>query len=147
MNELEHLKSMWCEKVKRSTKLIVPDVTYENMVGSLNNAHWAFKVPYAFREALDIKYEQRIKGKESHKIWTQGPILGFKEGDLLHSKNSTKAVQVQFANPMGWDKQNNEMFQGSVYYTEYKISDSKYTETQRKTSNQMLFLQLLIYDT
>ena len=63
MGELELLKSMWAHKVKRNTKLIVSEVTYDQGKGHLNNDHWHFQVPYAFRDALDLKYEQRMKIK------------------------------------------------------------------------------------
>ena len=65
MEELEYLKSLWSRKIKRKTKLIVPEVKYQNLKGSLNNENWKFKVPYAFREALDIKFEQRMKDKKT----------------------------------------------------------------------------------
>jgi len=145
MKELEHLRTMWAPKLKRKTKLIVPAVTYSKRVGSLNNEHWEFNVPYAFRDALDIKYEQRMKDKEPYMIWTQGPILNFKEGDSLTTRNGKKVVQIQSANPMGWDDSKNEMCEGSVIYDEFDIDDGKCTKRRRSTCSQMQFLRMLIY--
>lgn len=145
MNEFEHLTSMWGKKVKRSTRLIVPKVTYSDMSGSLNNDHWVFKVPYAFRDALDIKYEERKKDKKAYMVWTQGPILSFKEGDLITSKDDTRSVQVQSAENMKWATFKNEMCEGSVVYEEYQIIDGKYLKSGRVTCSQMSFLELLIY--
>ena len=82
MGELELLKSMWAHKVKRNTKLIVSEVTYDQGKGHLNNDHWHFQVPYAFLDALDLKYEQRMKNKKPYMVWTQGPLLRFKDGDF-----------------------------------------------------------------
>ena len=141
MDALEHLRSMWAEKTKRSTKLIVPSVTHGDPEGSLNNDSWAFKVPYAFRDALDIKYEERRRDKTPYMVWTQGPCLRFKEGDLVHSKDGSRVVQVRYASPMGWDVANNEMYQGSVDYVEY---DGSYTKIGQRGCSQMEFLELLI---
>ncbi|MGL4767464.1 MAG: hypothetical protein ACRCV6_05230 [Formosimonas sp.] len=121
MNELDYLRSMWAAKVKRGTKLIVPKITYIKQNGSLNNNEWAFNVPYAFRDSLDIKYEERKKDKKPYMIWTQGTVLNFKEGDFLQSKDFTRALQVQFSSPMGWDSSKGEMYQGSVLYLEYAL--------------------------
>lgn len=80
---------------------------------------WAYLVPWAFREALDIRYshwideaasiraqdEARAKGRpidEVRKIrryrglWTQGtpPIYNFSDGDTLHHRNGSLLVQV-----------------------------------------------------
>jgi len=144
MQELEHLRSMWKHKIKRKTDLIVSRVTYVNMSGSLNNEHWEFKVPYAFRDALDIKYEQRRKDKKPYRVWTQGPILSFKEGDVLTSANKSKSVQVQFSNCMGWDTSKDEMYEGNVVYEKYGITDGIYSEGGHVTCTQMQFLELLI---
>lgn len=144
MTELEHLKSMWSTKTKRSTKLIIPQVTYKNSVGSLNNDNWFFRVPYAFREALDIKFEERKKDKKSYMVWTQGPIISFKEGDILHSKDKSQTIQIRFANQMGWDTSKEEMYQGSVVYSEYTTSNNTLIKQAEHSCTQMQFLQLLI---
>lgn len=145
MKELDHLQKMWASKIKRSTDLIVPEVTHEGLNGSLNNEYWFFNVKYAFREALDIKYEERKKNKKPYMVWTQGPILSFKEGDLIHSNDGQRAVQVQFANQMGWDSAKQQMYVGSVSYFEMSVSDGFFNKISEQSCTQMQFLQLLIY--
>jgi len=137
---------MWASKIKRKTNLIVPKVSYQGMNGSLNNENWSFKVTYAFRDALDIKYEQRTKDRKPYMLWTQGPILNFKEGDLIISQNCDKSVQVTFASPMGWDSAKNEMYEGSVTYDQYSVKNGEYIKLGEYISTQMNFLQLLIYN-
>lgn len=131
MKETSLLKDMWSPKVKRRTELIVPEVTYSNNVGSLNNESWFFDVPYSFRSALDIKYEQRMKLKKPYMVWTQGPILGFKQGDFIHSRCATRAVMVHDAQIMGWDVDKNEMFEGVVVYKEFFVDGHIYTKKRR----------------
>lgn len=144
MYELDLLKSMWGFKAKRKTELIVQRVTYLDGQGSLNNDSWAFKVTYAFRETLDIKYEERKKNKKPYMVWTQGPILSFKEGDLIHSSDGRRFIQVRFANQMGWDTNKEEMYQGSVVYSENAGSGNSIHRASEHTCTQMQFLQLLI---
>ncbi len=144
MDEIQLLKSMWKSRTQRQTKLIVPKVTYENMTGSLNNEHWFFKVPYAYRDALDISYDKRIKEKKSYMLWTQGVQLSFKVGDSLISKDNKTSLQVKFANAMGWDPDKNEMYQGSIVFDEYDVDGHKYTKKKQHSCNQMEFLQILI---
>ena len=145
MNALEHIRSMWAAKVKRSTKLIVPSVTHDGPEGSLNNESWAFRVPYAFRDALDIKYEERRKEKTPYMVWTQGPILSFKEGDLIYAKDDCRAVQIRFASRMAWDAQKEEMYQGSVAYSEYVVSGGSFSKLKEHECTQMQFLELLMF--
>ena len=145
MNELDRLRSMWAPKIKRSIELIVPKITYRNMKGDLHNYHWAFAVGYAFREALDIKYEQRKKDKKPYMVWTQGAIIAFSEGDTIYSKFGTKLVQVKYSNIMGWDLSQDEMYEGSITYSEYEIKNSKYVKVSGHSCTQMQFLELLIY--
>jgi len=145
MNELEHLRSMWAPNTKRKTELIVPNITYGRQENSLNNDSWIFRVNYSFRDALDIKYEERKKDKKPYMIWTQGPLLSFKEGDLVHSKDERRAVQVLFATKMAWDSEKGEMYQGIVAYSEFIVSANSFSKLNTNNScTQMQFLQLLI---
>lgn len=145
MQIIEHLESMWASKISRKTPTI-PEVSYDTelSVGSLNNDDWFFKVPYAFREALDLKFEERKKNKKGYMVWTQGPILSFKNGDFFTAKNGSTALQVQFADPMGWDSTKNEMYLGSVVFKEFSVSGNKFTELNQHSSSQMEFLKILI---
>lgn len=123
----------------KSVPFVVPAVTWDSVTqtGSLNNEHWAFNVGYGFREALDLKFMERVRNKNKVYRWSQGPIIAFKEGDLIRSKDNKRSVQVQFANPMGWDADKNDMYYGSVTYLE-----SNSLET--KILSQIDFLNLLI---
>lgn len=144
--ETEPLKSMWNEQVSRSTKLIVGEVIYNNNAGSFNNKHWNYDVSYASRDALDIKYEKRTKGKADYYVWTQGPLINFQVGDLFISKINKTAVQVIQASPMGWSKERGKMYEGSIAYEEFYIDNSgRYTKKGLHTCSQMGFLILLIY--
>lgn len=145
MQELESLKSMWAAKVKRKVPTM-PQVKYnsELNVGTLDNDDWYFRVPYAFREALDIKFEERKKDKKCYMVWTQGPILSFKDGDTFTAKNQKSALQVRFSNPMGWDPEKNQMYQGRVVFDKFDVSGHKHTKLSQYSCTQMDFLKILI---
>lgn len=148
MEELEHLRSMWQQKIKRSTKLIIPKVVFEKNTGSLTNTHWAYNIPYAFREALDLKCEQRKKNKIRYKTWTQGPRINFKQGDTITKQTGDICIQVQFASTMGWDPVKNKMDEGFVTYNMYSIINNKYELLDEIiTCTQMQFLELIINGT
>lgn len=145
MDILEHFESMWSSKIKRKTSTI-PKVHYNNelSIGSLNNEDWFYNVPYAFREALDLKFEERKKDKKGYYIWTQGPILSFKNGDTFTATNGNYALQIQFANPMGWDSSKNEMYLGSVVFKKIAVIGNQLTELNQHICSQMEFLKILI---
>lgn len=149
MEIIQFLKSMWPtkekSKVQRATALIIPIESLLLGEGNINHSNWSFVIPYAFRDALDVKYEKRMKEKKPYYIWTQGPILSFKEGDTLLSKLGSRAVQVKFASAMGWDPDKNEMYRGSVVYETYDVDGHNYKKINRKECNQMEFLQVLIH--
>lgn len=146
---LKHLKTMWPSdnksKIKREIATL-PSVYFNSALneGTLNNENWFYHVPYTFRDALDLKYEQRVKDKKPYMIWTQGPILKFKMGDTFSAKKEDHTIQVQFGEQMGWDREKNEMFLGSVVFDLYKHENKKYIFEQRYQCDQMEFLQLLI---
>ncbi|WP_434145029.1 hypothetical protein [Photobacterium leiognathi] len=128
-----------CLDEDKNVPFVVPVVTWDSVTqtGFLNNDHWAFNVGYGFREALDFIFMERVRNKQKVYRWSQGPIIAFKEGDLIRSKDNKRSVQVRFANPMGWDADKNEMYYGSVTYFE-----SNSLET--KILSQIDFLNLLI---
>lgn len=145
MQILEQLESMWAPKVKRKVPTI-PEVKFDSElnVGTLDNNEWYFRVPYAFREALDIKFEERMKDKKGYMIWTQGPILSFKDGDTFAAQNEKSALQVKFSNSMGWDPAKNQMYQGSIVFDRFDVSGYKHTKISQHSCNQMDFLKILI---
>lgn len=145
MQILEQLESMWAPKVKRKVPTI-PEVKFDTElgVGTLDNDDWFFKVPYAFREALDIKFEERKKDKKGYMVWTQGPILSFKDGDTFTAQNEKSALQVKFSNPMGWDSDKDKMYQGSIVFDKFDVSGHEHTKISQHSCNQMDFLKILI---
>ena len=145
------------QRVQRKTKLLVSkEPSKDDRKSCLSNDQWFFVVPYAFRDALDIKYQERVKTVKSkdldsktqehryrYSVWTQGRLISFKEGDLLTSKDNEYFVQVNHANPMGWDPSANKMYFGSVNYSLYlKAAGIKLVCSEGV--NQLEFLNLLI---
>lgn len=143
MLEIETLKSMALRRKKRLTNLIVP---LDRLLAgeSIDADRWEFSVPFAFKDALDIQYSQRIKDKRKHMVWTQGPCIAFKEGDLLHAKSEKYSVQVKYAAPMGWDSDNNSMYAGSVLFDLFEINEGKYQFQYRYQTSQIKFLEFVI---
>lgn len=130
----------------KKVPFVVPAVTWNSIsqIGSLNNSHWVFSVSYGFRDALDLILIERMRNKNKVNRWSQGPIIAFKEGDLIRSKDNKRSIQVKFANPMGWDMEKNDMYYGSVTYLESEIIDNISYPLKTKILNQMDFLNLLI---
>jgi DNA helicase-2/ATP-dependent DNA helicase PcrA len=142
--ELEHLKSMWSSKIRRKQKLIVPVSRFNDESEFLSGEDWFFNVHFAFRSALDINYIERKKDKKSYMVWIQGPILKFKEGDMLHSSDGTTILQVKNANPMGWDSSLGSMYEGTVLFEVYENINNKIRKLKSYTCTQMVFLEILI---
>ena len=147
MKELEILKSLWDVKTKtgrrksvREPTLIVPHIDTKNSRDDFCHENWFFNVSYAFREALDIKYEERKKDKKSYWLWTQGPYLSFKDGDTLRSRDNKIALQVKYANSMGWDTVKQEMYQGSIVFDKFNVDGHKHTPVSQHSCNEMEFL-------
>lgn len=76
---------------------------------------WAFPLPEAFREALDIRMTTKKICKKEIQIWTQGMSFSFKEGDTVHNSrlayddyalflrgNNPITLQVQSATSSGF---------------------------------------------
>jgi DNA helicase-2/ATP-dependent DNA helicase PcrA len=142
--ELEHLKSMWSSKIRRKQELIVPLSRFNDESEFLSGEDWFFNVHFAFRSALDINYVERKKDKKSYMVWIQGPILKFKEGDMLHSSDGATILQVKNANPMGWDSSLGSMYEGTILFEVYENIDNKISKLKSYTCTQMGFLEILI---
>lgn len=127
----------------KNVPFVVPRITWNSSTqkGSLHNEHWHFIVGYGFREALDLLFMERVRNKKKIGLWSQGCIISFKEGDLIHSRCGQRSVQVKFAAPMGWDEAKNEMYYGTVTYNERNIEKGS---MQSHTLNQLEFLTMLI---
>lgn len=143
MPELSYLRGMWANRIRRTERLIIEDVTADLLTGSFGG-DWFFSMAGAFREALDIRYVERVKDKKKKWVWTQGAILRFKEGDFITARDHPIAVQVYYANPMGWDSEVNAMYEGAVTFDVYSIEKGKFLKGQRRSVTQMQFFEMLI---
>ena len=152
MKEIDLIKKMALStRAKRSDILIAPI-----KLDCLDTQNWVFPLCYGFREALDIRYTekvttikkmidgQEVKVKKKYMIWTQGRIIAFKDGDLIINTCGDIAVQVEFAQPMGWDVSKDTMYTGSVMFKLYNIQEGKYLLAARYKCDQLEFLTLLI---
>lgn len=156
MDAVAHIKKLSKSKGKRSDTLIVPKICSKTR--TLDTEAWEHPVDFAFRDALDIKLTPRTKVrkdangetilndqgkplKTTTNKWTQGPLLAFKEGDLIDGLDV-----VISASSMGWDPSINEMYFGHV--TLGKISQLGQGKSIVKdptwSGTQIDFLELLI---
>ena len=114
-------------------------------------------MPYAYRDALDLRFDRRVKivkekdpetgeVKKKNKVyyvWTQGPIINFKDGDTITSNKGHPTLQVQSANPMEWDEANNIMNQGIVTYAIFEDVKFGVIDIPTKKVTQMEFLEII----
>lgn len=47
---------------------------------------WYFKLPEAFKDALDIQFTERTIDKKKKKFWTQGKCYAFNNGDVVYNR-------------------------------------------------------------
>ncbi len=152
MREIELIEKMTLNKrVKRSERLITPI-----MLDSLKTECWAFPLSYGFRDALDIRFTEKVttikkvingeevKVQKKHMLWTQGRVIAFKDGDFIINSVRDAAVQVEFAQPMGWDNLKDIMYNGSVIFKLYNIQSGKYFLSGKHECDQLAFLAFLI---
>lgn len=141
-------------KVRRSLELIVDDVRYVGNRGELDNPEWAYEVPFAFRDALDIRYQERQEHKQSVYRWTQGPYVAFSPGDLLHHRDtggcvqvlSSVAVRVEPGSGQTGEVQAFRVDAGYVHAQFYQRREGRYFPMQRWSGTQWAFLEGLISD-
>ncbi|MDX9732230.1 MAG: hypothetical protein RBT63_10700, partial [Bdellovibrionales bacterium] len=69
-------------RVDNYERSIIPLALFSEQTGVATG--WFFAVPKAFREALDIKLDQRSFEKKRYKVITQGDAFFFKEGDMIY---------------------------------------------------------------
>lgn len=144
MHEINLIRTLFGQQAKRTLDLIISSVTYNGSNGALGNDHWHYRVPFAFRDALDIRYDKRVKGGRQYDVWTQGPFISFSAGDVLTSKDGTACVQVEQATSVVWDVAKGMMNEGTVIYKKFSISEHRYTEIATATCSQIEFLAMLI---
>lgn len=132
-------------EVRRSKVLIVGSSSYDDAEGGFQNEHWAYKVPFAFRDALDIQLSklQKTEHKQTHYYcaWTQGCLLNFSSGDFFQAVGDTPCLQVAFAKPVVLNTVNGVMDDGEVTYELFE----KRGLGEFFTVSQFEFLRVLIY--
>ncbi len=75
--ELEIKNVILFSSIERSTTVCA------QFVGGFTR-EWSFKLPEAFKEALDIKTTVRQINKVQHSVVTQGTSYSFKKGDVIY---------------------------------------------------------------
>lgn len=144
MKEIHLIRSLFGPQTKRSLDLIVSSVDSNGPSSKFDNEHWYYSVPFAFRDALDIRLSQRIKAGKPTQTWSQGPYISFSEGDVLTSKDGSTCLQVIQASPVSWDATKGSANEGLVTYKKFAVADSRYEEIAVTTCSQIEFLTLLM---
>ena len=111
MAEVKNL-DLVCRKVERSELLIAKFID-----GYASG--WEFAVKEVFKDSLDIKKTDKTINKKTFKIYTQGIVYKFEEGDLFHNNKSGYknwndfingknpiSLQVQFGSSSGYQTKN-----------------------------------------
>lgn len=119
---------------------------------SVGDPEWSYWVPPCFNAALDIKLTARmIEGKQVS-VWTQGGLLAFSAGDVLHLQSSgghvdsLECVQVVSATP-DYFADDSGFLPGNVEFDVIVRPDlrSPYRTIRRDSLSQLDFLKLLIW--
>jgi hypothetical protein len=140
----EALRALWGPRLRRSEEPIVGTVRYDGKMGTWENDHWAFSVPYVFRDALDIRFDARKKNRQTVMVWTQGACISFAEGDVLTSKDERVILRVTYAVPMGWDGATESMYEGAVAFDVFEHAVEGLRRLYSLSGTQMEFLNLLV---
>jgi len=106
---------------------------------------WAFAVPEAFREALDIRMTTKMMCKKEIRIWTQGMSFSFKEGDTIHNSrlayddyalflkgNNPITLQVQSATDAGFVTTESFLIEGNP--VRYRVEQKSGAREERASS-------------
>ncbi|MEC8081086.1 MAG: hypothetical protein VX148_06365, partial [Pseudomonadota bacterium] len=164
---VKHLHGLWNQnadvsKAQRSSELIIGAVLRSSETTFQFTHSWAFDAKYAFRDALGLKYETRTASalkpylltsehdplclSHSFSMWTQGPVLDFKQGDSFSCRyDKTLSIQVQYSDTMGWDPTQDKLHEGVVNFNVYRRTDSGHTYLESKrVCSQYEFLNILI---
>lgn len=141
-------------RVRRSLDLIIDGCGGLDVddAGWWNTGGWAYAVPLAFRDALDIRYIERKARGVSMMRWTQGPLIGFAQGDVLHRNDGAGCVQVTRAFAMGLEGIEDEsgrlvarrVLPGEVHARRYEVRDGRWAPVAGWSGSQWEFLDALI---
>ncbi len=164
---IKHFYGLWNQnadtsKAQRTSELIVGTILKTSSTSFKFIHDWAFDAKYAFRDGLGLKYETRtssalkpylltserdtLRKGHSFTMWTQGPILYFKQGDSFNSRlDDSLSIQVQYSDTMGWDPSQSKVHEGLVNFNVYRRSDSGSTHLESKrVCTQYEFLNILV---
>ncbi len=75
--KIENMNVILLNSIERGTALV------STFQGGYTK-EWFFKLPVAFRSALDIKLTTRQLNNQKHQVWTQGTMFSFKQGDTFY---------------------------------------------------------------
>ncbi|MCW3171403.1 hypothetical protein [Shewanella subflava] len=140
MKEIDLIQKIGSKR--RATRSV--DLIAKIKMDHLDTNHWVYPIGYGFRDAIDIRYDERVKDKKKYMVWTQGPIISFKEGDFICSGCKCFALQVEFAQPMGWNVEKDLMYLGNVVFKFFKQKAGKFALYSKYECDQVGFLALLI---
>jgi len=133
---------------------------------------WAFKLPIAYREALDIRLTPRMVDGKEQQVLTQGNAFSFKAGDVIYDASLAYALdwskalkmirvslQVVTASPAGFtgdgsppisirgdtdqDVVLNRYFEGNVEFAVFTVSGNGLSEFRRIQASQTEFVRFL----
>lgn len=147
----------------KRTKNLIAKLSFSNSHGVLYNSHWAYSVPFAFCNQLDIEFsklkkmipdldeqgnqKKTITGKGATKpyyyaAWTQGLLLNFSYGHYFRSlTNNSDDIQICASVPVSVNKEARTINEGQVSYRFFK----KQAYGESYTVTQFEFLKILIH--
>lgn len=119
----------------------LPDVSHERSMIEHHHPHKDPLKPYL----LTSEHDTLRKGHNFF-MWTQGPVLYFKQGDYFPSRiDDSLSIQVQYSDTMGWDPTINGVHEGLVNFNVYKRAPDGATNLiSRHVCSQYEFLKILI---
>ncbi len=150
-------------RARRSVKLIVDfKIIIPGKPQYTLTKGWIFCLPSSFRDALDIKYQKRVKDKKPYWTWTQGRLFSFSEGDIIYDcpeayfpslnwneqlQLINQMVQVHSATPAGYDKKKGEKeyYPGTIWFKTYRpnAERTELIEAESHSCTQVDFVEFL----
>lgn len=150
---LEKLIEEKPNREKRGVDLLKP----YNSDGSSEG--WAFCVPPAFNDSLDIRLTSRIIEGKQENVWTQGSSFNFKAGEILYDTPEayntwstaltkiTRSIQIEFSSGAGLFDSSSNRSAGMVKFKMFKPDNNKkrlVTVGSTVTMSQDEFVKFLI---
>ena len=140
MWQIEHLQSLHGARSRRSDHLIVGAIGR----AFLDAPTWVYRPAFAFCAALDIALLERRVSGEAFLRWTQGGMLAFSAGDILHRRDGSGCIQVIKAAPIARAGESGRVDLGRVAFQIYALRDARYHPAEQGSGTQLDFLRVLI---